>query len=125
VVAFLVSCTLAITVSFSFQAEDGIRAFHVTGVQTCALPISTLSIVQRPLPAPLAVPDRNLCRKIAKARASLKVDSVRARRIPHRKPGSDDLVVKRTRGFYDVDDVSTSAPRQFEFIHLSGGLVER
>src|SRR6266511_364027 len=25
---------------FFFQAEDGIRAFHVTGVQTCALPIS-------------------------------------------------------------------------------------
>src|SRR5690606_40138771 len=25
---------------FSFQAEDGIRDFHVTGVQTCALPIS-------------------------------------------------------------------------------------
>src|SRR5690606_41072996 len=23
-----------------FQAEDGIRVFHVTGVQTCALPIS-------------------------------------------------------------------------------------
>src|SRR5690606_40733677 len=23
-----------------FQAEDGIRDFHVTGVQTCALPIS-------------------------------------------------------------------------------------
>src|SRR5690606_39801995 len=23
-----------------FQAEDGIRYFHVTGVQTCALPIS-------------------------------------------------------------------------------------
>src|SRR5690606_41911503 len=26
--------------NFFFQAEDGIRAFHVTGVQTCALPIS-------------------------------------------------------------------------------------
>src|SRR5690606_39992145 len=26
---------------FFFQAEDGIRAFHVTGVQTCALPIYT------------------------------------------------------------------------------------
>src|SRR5690606_40828730 len=26
---------------FFFQAEDGIRVFHVTGVQTCALPIST------------------------------------------------------------------------------------
>src|SRR5690606_41104008 len=25
---------------FFFQAEDGIRHFHVTGVQTCALPIS-------------------------------------------------------------------------------------
>src|SRR5690606_40064648 len=28
--------------SFFFQAEDGIRDFHVTGVQTCALPISNL-----------------------------------------------------------------------------------
>src|SRR5436309_9919706 len=27
------------TFSFFFQAEDGIRDFHVTGVQTCALPI--------------------------------------------------------------------------------------
>src|SRR5690606_15668055 len=26
------------------QAEDGIRDFHVTGVQTCALPISILPI---------------------------------------------------------------------------------
>src|SRR5690606_40775770 len=26
-------------VFFFFQAEDGIRGFHVTGVQTCALPI--------------------------------------------------------------------------------------
>src|SRR5690606_40830621 len=30
---------LSSTKSFFFQAEDGIRAFHVTGVQTCALPI--------------------------------------------------------------------------------------
>src|SRR5690606_33243808 len=28
---------------FFFQAEDGIRDFHVTGVQTCALPICILS----------------------------------------------------------------------------------
>src|SRR5690606_13673265 len=27
---------------FFFQAEDGIRDFHVTGVQTCALPISLI-----------------------------------------------------------------------------------
>src|SRR5690606_40775909 len=28
---------------FFFQAEDGIRDFHVTGVQTCALPISAIT----------------------------------------------------------------------------------
>src|SRR5690606_25872908 len=28
-----------LSIKFSFQAEDGIRDFHVTGVQTCALPI--------------------------------------------------------------------------------------
>src|SRR5690606_40328016 len=30
---------------FVFQAEDGIRHFHVTGVQTCALPIFLRSVV--------------------------------------------------------------------------------
>src|SRR5690606_40928920 len=32
---------------FFFQAEDGIRDFHVTGVQTCALPISSGSCTRR------------------------------------------------------------------------------
>src|SRR5690606_40659203 len=31
---------------FFFQAEDGIRVFHVTGVQTCALPISAVAKVR-------------------------------------------------------------------------------
>src|SRR5690625_6585576 len=30
-------------VGFFFQAEDGIRDGHVTGVQTCALPIWTIA----------------------------------------------------------------------------------
>src|SRR5690606_1220025 len=30
--------------NFFFQAEDGIRYFHVTGVQTCALPISIIDL---------------------------------------------------------------------------------
>src|SRR5207302_7567832 len=36
-------------VFFFFQAEDGIRDFHVTGVQTCALPIleQTLKALER------------------------------------------------------------------------------
>src|SRR5256885_11204101 len=31
---------------FFFQAEDGIRDYKVTGVQTCALPISLKAIVE-------------------------------------------------------------------------------
>src|SRR5690606_40924023 len=34
---------------FFFQAEDGIRDFHVTGVQTCALPI--FEAVEQPVVA--------------------------------------------------------------------------
>src|SRR5439155_7187469 len=34
--------------SFFFQAEDGIRDGHVTGVQTCALPISAVLAACRP-----------------------------------------------------------------------------
>src|SRR5207302_4748637 len=34
---------------FFFHAEDGIRDFHVTGVQTCALPIYYRIATRRPL----------------------------------------------------------------------------
>src|SRR5690606_29345165 len=34
-------------VFFFFQAEDGIRDFHVTGVQTCALPITIQRITAK------------------------------------------------------------------------------
>src|SRR6266700_1684772 len=35
-------CVYVVGVSlFFYQADDGIRYFHVTGVQTCALPISS------------------------------------------------------------------------------------
>src|SRR5256885_1500927 len=33
---------------FFFQAEDGIRDYKVTGVQTCALPISLRFVEQEP-----------------------------------------------------------------------------
>src|SRR5256885_10507097 len=38
-------------VFFFFQAEDGIRDYKVTGVQTCALPISLLTLLTAPSPA--------------------------------------------------------------------------
>src|SRR5256885_6131965 len=34
------TCIATTHLSFFFQAEDGIRDYKVTGVQTCALPIS-------------------------------------------------------------------------------------
>src|SRR2546430_5427138 len=39
-------------VFFFFQAEDGIRDLTVTGVQTCALPISTVRRVSLPIDQP-------------------------------------------------------------------------
>src|SRR5690606_39647370 len=41
-------------VCFFFQAEDGIRDFHVTGVQTCALPILYQLIWERTISSQLA-----------------------------------------------------------------------
>src|SRR5439155_6726271 len=41
---------------FFFQAEDGIRDGHVTGVQTCALPISPVS-ADRPAPEGALCPE--------------------------------------------------------------------
>src|SRR5207253_7077792 len=35
---------------FFFQAEDGIRDGHVTGVQTCALPISSVKFLEEAAP---------------------------------------------------------------------------
>src|SRR6266566_5467690 len=40
-VFILIPKTLCICFFFFFQAEDGIRDYKVTGVQTCALPIYT------------------------------------------------------------------------------------
>src|SRR5256885_6593702 len=50
-------------VFFFFQAEDGIRDYKVTGVQTCALPISesgarTAGRVRRSGPRPVRAADR-------------------------------------------------------------------
>src|SRR5690606_6164427 len=71
---------------FFFQAEDGIRDFHVTGVQTCALPIShTASIVIALLPwVMLAIGLWLLLLLLAHARAN--------RVEPDGTAGADDLL---------------------------------
>src|SRR5205823_11795259 len=41
-----VSCMCSCCMIFFFQAEDGIRDKLVTGVQTCALPILRIAVVE-------------------------------------------------------------------------------
>src|SRR5690606_40716845 len=50
------------------QAEDGIRDFHVTGVQTCALPILSRNPHPRrpPFPARVAFTSRRCLRSVRK-----------------------------------------------------------
>src|SRR5439155_5499650 len=55
---------------FFFQAEDGIRDGHVTGVQTCALPIC----YERPGPVPV---DRNRGLRIRDLQVARNVEQVR------------------------------------------------
>src|SRR5205807_3325129 len=42
---FIYVINVSIVIIFFFQAEDGIRDYKVTGVQTCALPIFRLILV--------------------------------------------------------------------------------
>src|SRR5690606_40840922 len=44
---------------FFFQAEDGIRDFHVTGVQTCALPILAQSAQKMGFKVAILDPDED------------------------------------------------------------------
>src|SRR5690606_39387994 len=50
---------------FFFQAEDGIRDFHVTGVQTCALPICDQAAVVGAVPDHLVSRLEARCRELA------------------------------------------------------------
>src|SRR6266498_5064348 len=73
---------------FFFQAEDGIRDADVTGVQTCALPISSLACVpslttiwQRPqIPRPPQTESRST--PSARAASSTLVPAANAPRLP-------------------------------------------
>src|SRR5690606_40364047 len=44
---FILCSSILLLYVFFFQAEDGIRDFHVTGVQTCALPIYMRFLIRR------------------------------------------------------------------------------
>src|SRR5207249_9700650 len=86
----------AVVVSFFFQAEDGIRARNVTGVQTCALPIS----LQGAQPGEKIVPGCAPCRGSA---AGCPGSSVSANPVGHpavspRTPSPDRLTCAGSLG---------------------------
>src|SRR5207302_2297404 len=61
------------SIFFFFQAEDGIRDFHVTGVQTCALPIFTRE-------SKVSIPSNDLaCNLLRRRRFDMSRDDVCAR----------------------------------------------
>src|SRR5690606_23677572 len=89
---------------FFFQAEDGIRDFHVTGVQTCALPIlHQLAIVIRSL---LAL--RAFIRTYAgsttiheRVRNGTQIHVLQLAAHRHTTSQTRDLQAARTQGFAD------------------------
>src|SRR5690606_39974468 len=84
--------------SFFFQAEDGIRAFHVTGVQTCALPICREGLQARRRGARRDVPAGRTGRapRLAEAPAAVRVEHRHAARSEERRVGKE-WRARRTR----------------------------
>src|SRR5256885_11450522 len=63
----LAAASIVIKLLFFFQAGDGIRGYKVTGVQTCALPISKWRLVMR-----TGIPKRHLVGPHAMASGTLR-----------------------------------------------------
>src|SRR5690606_39587236 len=93
---------------FFFQAEDGIRDFHVTGVQTCALPI-------------LDIGGRHVGRRAVDAfdpEAQGADDLVEAVAAVHEGPG--DVLAEQAVGQEQAAD-----DRQCPAHHAAGGLEDQ
>src|SRR2546429_2147317 len=85
----MVTCYLCF---FFFQAEDGIRDVAVTGVQTCALPISQVPVHPHPLPAGAAVQLAQIARPVEQREPALHAPQLR-----ERGPARVEPLLLRTR----------------------------
>src|SRR5439155_18559989 len=86
---------------FFFQAEDGIRDGHVTGVQTCALPICSLILPGRDI-------DDFPCGRISEPAVHAETDP--ANTIPRLDAG--DLLRRHHRGIEYMDGIVRSEERR-------------
>src|SRR5215217_8592684 len=85
---------------FFFQAEDGIRAIGVTGVQTCALPISPADGSVR-----VSAPGRGIPRREERNVAEVEIGIGKSGR---RAYGFDDIAIVPSRRTRDPDDIDIS-----------------
>src|SRR5690349_21945857 len=85
---------------FFFQAEDGIRDLYVTGVQTCALPISLLprQLLLRRLQARIARHPSGASPVRSRGRAArFRLDSASVHPLPKRSRSEERRVGKECR----------------------------
>src|SRR5690625_5692673 len=77
VIVIISLLVMVVWLRFFFQAEDGIRDGHVTGVQTCALPISICKIPHKNPPTKLAKnPQRKAMIKIGTIASEMDIDGI-------------------------------------------------
>src|SRR5207253_4850354 len=95
---------LTIFFVFFFQAEDGIRDGHVTGVQTCALPISGTRSPSPARPRPAPAPRKDSPAPPATASRSTPTPACdRARTSPDRGRSEERRVGKECRSRWAPD----------------------
>src|SRR5262249_42311454 len=112
---------VAWSVVFFFQAEDGIRYWSVTGVQTCALPISVREALGRTTPAP--GPFRRL-EGLGPLRRVLAVDQSPIGRTPRSVPATFlGLWDEMRRAFAATPEARRRGfgPARFSFNTAAGG----
>src|SRR5690606_40353360 len=99
-----------------FQAEDGIRDFHVTGVQTCALPIYGTAI-----PSPVlgrSANDRRSGQPAQRAARTARNRSGRQRRRLGRR--SDRALCRRSGGTWRASQIGRASCRE-RVVAVGGG----
>src|SRR5690606_40672444 len=100
-----------------FQAEDGIRDFHVTGVQTCALPIwLQLTGLDR-----LAQNNAASADGLLDFIDGITIDNARGKLIfPVVEPFGKDLEAKFSTTELDLKEIGRASCREREYITTIG-----
>src|SRR5690606_40477657 len=91
-------------------AEDGIRAFHVTGVQTCALPISAAAAIARP-GQPVPGGARLLCGKSPCCEWESETCTWLATALPDLPRGIEGIALRRGRRNLTAPEIGRAAWR--------------